>query len=212
MFTGIVEGLGRVVDVQRAAGGVRIAVAPETAFENLQIGESICTDGVCLTCEPGSTGEKFLFFLSEETLSRSTLGAVVVGAIVNLERSLAAGDRLGGHLVMGHVDGVGTIGKLEPRGEGWDLEVECTPAMKPYLAPKGSISVDGISLTVVDVLRDGFTCAVIPHTYDKTSLRAKRAGSKVNLEADMIARYVVQYLSAAGQGGVSEELLKKAGF
>lgn len=213
MFTGIVQQTGRVEKVQRAEGGVRLAVAPAAPLADLKIGESICTDGVCLTAEPGSTPDRILYFLSEETLSRTTLGSAAQGTIVNLERSLAAGDRLGGHLVMGHVDGVGTIRRLDRRGESWDLQVETPAGLVPFLAPKGSISVDGISLTVVDVLESGFTVAVIPHTHEVTSLRNKAAGSPVNLEVDMIARYVVQYLGNLASGKtVDLELLKRAGF
>lgn len=213
MFTGIVKHLGRVDSLERGTGGTRLTVHPSEPLEGLEVGESIAVEGVCLTAEPGSSDEKITFFLAEETLSKTTLGKLETGAAVNLERSLTASDRMGGHIVMGHVDGVGRIRSLEQNGEGWELEIESPEPMAPFLAPKGSVSVDGISLTVIDVLPGGFTVTIIPHTYEATSLHTKSQGSPVNLEADMIARYVARYLSASsGDGSISEDLLKQAGF
>lgn len=213
MFTGIVQGLGRILSADPAAEGVRFVIEPLFAFENLDVGESIAIDGVCLTAEPGSTEARLGFFLSSETLSRTTLHGLRRGDSVNMERSLAAGDRLGGHFVLGHVDAVGKIARLDREGEGWTLEVAYPENLRPYLAPKGSVSVDGISLTTVDVSGSSFTVALIPHTYEVTSLKNKKAGSPVNLEVDAIARYVVSFLSQRFSGSkVDLELLKRAGF
>lgn len=213
MFTGIIQRLGRIESLQAASGGARMIVRPDAPLAGLEIGESIANDGVCLTAEPDSKPDHLIFFLSNETLSRTTFGAAKSGATVNLERSLGAGDRLGGHFVMGHVDATGCIARLDREGEGWILEVEFPELMRPYLAPKGSVAVDGVSLTVVEVRARSFTVAVIPHTRENTSLKAKSAGAPVNLEADVIARYVANYLSqAVKSGGVSAELLKNAGF
>lgn len=213
MFTGIIQKVGRVQSVEPQPGGARIVIAPESPLDALEIGESIAVDGVCLTAEPGSSGSNLRFFLSPETLSRTTLLTFQPGRLVNLERSLAAGDKLGGHFVMGHVDAVGRINRLQPTGESWTLEVEAPPGIRPFLAVKGSVSVDGVSLTVATVANNSFTVAVIPHTYQVTTLRTKTAGATVNLEADVIARYVVNFLSGGEPGrGVSAELLRQAGF
>lgn len=213
MFTGIVQQLGRIDAAEPAPGGARLALIPVESFVDLRPGESISVEGVCLTAEPESTGGRLLFFLSDETLSKTTLGGLKAGASVNLERSLAAGDRMGGHLVMGHVDGVGSIRALDRVGEGWTLEVSFPAELRPYLAPKGSVAVDGVSLTVVEVREASFTVAIIPHTYEVTSMHVKGAGASVNLEADTIARYVVQYLQGLeAAGGVTPDLLKRAGF
>lgn len=213
MFTGIVQRLGRVLSMQEAAGGARLTIDAGGGFEGLAEGESVAVEGACLTVEPGSAPERMNFFLSDETLAKTTLGALKAGRRVNLERSLAVGDRMGGHFVMGHVDAVGRIARLDRRGEGWDFEVEFPPELRRYLAPKGSVSVDGISLTTVEIRPSSFTVAVIPHTREVTSLRDKGAGSPVNLEADVIARYVAERLAAASpSGGASENLLRQAGF
>lgn len=214
MFSGIIQALGRVVARSPSEGGLRLSVSPTTAFKDLEPGESVAVEGVCLTAEPGSTPELFGFFLSEETLGRTTLGDLETGAMLNLERSLAAGDLMGGHLVMGHVDSVGTIRRLEEQGEGWLLDVEFPSELGPFLAPKGSVAVDGISLTTVDVSSTSFTVAIVPYTYKMTTLHTKAIGSPVNLEADTIARYVVRYLSqsSSSRPDLSAEFLERAGF
>ncbi len=213
MFTGIVQDVGRLDASRPAAGGLRLEVVPSCPFEDLGTGESVATEGVCLTCEPESKPDRLIYFLSAETLSKTTLGDLEPGAQVNLERSLGAGDRLGGHLVMGHVDGVGTIRSLKSDGESWTLEVDFPEALRPFFASKGSVSINGISLTLVDVEPACFSVAIIPHTREVTSLRSRRAGDRVNLEVDTIARYVVEYLSRTGVGGgVDADLLKRAGF
>ncbi len=211
MFTGIIELLGKVEAFESRAGGARMTVVPERAFDNLVIGESVATEGVCLTVEDGSHPDRLHFFLTDETLNRSTHGEKKAGRIVNLERSLAVGDRMGGHFVMGHVDAVGKIVRLERRGEAWDLEVAFPKEFRRYLAPKGSVAVDGISLTVVEIRGDAFTVAVIPHTRDATSLREKCAGDKVNLEADVLARYVAESM-ARGDAPLTESFIREAGF
>lgn len=213
MFTGIIQDIGTVAAVDAAPGGVRVVIQPSAPLAEMAEGESIAIEGVCLTVEPSSKADRLEFYLSDETLSKTTHGTLKPGARVNMERALAAKDRLGGHLVMGHVDGVGKIRRLDQHGEGWDLEVECPESIRAFVAPKGSVSIDGISLTPVDVTADSFTVAIIPHTYEKTTLCDKRKGSPVNLEADMIARYVVRYLSqAASGGGLDLDFLRRAGF
>lgn len=214
MFTGIIQQLGRVTERRDAAGGARLIVRPDRPLEGLEAGESIANDGVCLTVEPASLPDRLEYFLSRETLDRTTLGALRPGSEVNMERSLGLGAKLGGHFVMGHVDCVGEISRLDREGEGWLLEVAFPPLMRRYLAPKGSVAVDGISLTVVGIDAGRFTVAMIPHTREVTTLHGKGAGSRVNLEADMIARYVAEQISslASAPGGLTRDALRDAGF
>jgi riboflavin synthase len=185
MFTGIVEELGRI---ERREGG-RIRIACSTVLDDAAIGDSIAVNGCCLTVvaldEHGWEAD-----MSEETLRRTSLGDLQPGDEVNLERPVRLSDRLGGHLVQGHVDGVGEIVRPAP-----DLQVRCDRELLRYVVEKGSITVDGISLTVVDVLDDGFTVAIIPHTLEVTNLRSKGAGARVNLEVDVTAKYVERLLA-----------------
>lgn len=219
MFTGIIQQLGHLTERKDAAGGARLYVRPESPLVDLETGESIANEGVCLTVEPSSRPDRLEYYMSRETLERTTLGGLRAGAALNMERSLGLGAKMGGHFVMGHVDGVGEITRLDRDGEGWNLEIAFPPAMRRYLAPKGSIAVDGISLTVVGICEGRFSVAVIPHTREVTSLREKSAGSPVNLEADMIARYVAEQFANQAEarlpgvgGGLTEISLRDAGF
>jgi riboflavin synthase alpha subunit len=214
MFTGIVSQTGRMTEMTLMPSGARLAVEPSRPLDGLSPGESVAVNGVCLTVEPASRPDRLQFFLSAETLHRSTLGDLRNAESVNLERALRAGDAIGGHLVMGHVDGVGTIERLDADGEGRTLEVGFPEELKAFIVPKGSIAVDGVSLTVTTV-RDGrFGAAVVPHTLEATNLSGGRPGRRVNLEIDVIARYVVHALRtvADGKGGLTLEFLAKAGF
>lgn len=214
MFTGIIEARGRIEAVQSVSGGARLTICPPQPLEALDLGESIAVNGVCLTVEPGSNAGRQVFFQSTETLTRSTLGGLKTGDIVNMERALRADGRLGGHFVMGHVDGVGNVRRFDRSGESWTLEVAYPRELAVFLAPKGSVSVDGISLTVVKVTDESFTVAVIPHTAEGTTLRETASGRPVNIEVDMFARYVVRALEGmeGRDKGVSMNLLRRAGF
>jgi riboflavin synthase len=185
MYTGIVEELGRI---ERREGG-QIRIACTKVVDDVHIGDSLSVNGCCLTVvafdETGWDAD-----MTDETLKRTSLGDLQPGDEVNLERPVRLSDRLGGHLVQGHVDGVGEIVSAAP-----DLRVRCDPDLLRYVVEKGSITVDGISLTIVDVLDDGFTVAVIPHTLEVTNLRSKGAGGKVNLEVDVTAKYVERLLA-----------------
>ena len=185
MFTGIVEELGRV----ERRDGSQLRIACSTVLEDATIGASIAVNGCCLTVvelDPdGWTAD-----VSDETWLRTSLGDLQPGDEINLERPVRLSDRLGGHLVQGHVDGVGEIVVGPP-----DLQVRCDRALLRYVVEKGSITVDGISLTVVDVLDDGFTVAIIPHTTEVTNLRTKAPGARVNLEVDVTAKYVERLLA-----------------
>jgi riboflavin synthase len=189
VFTGLVEEVGTVAE--RRGGRLRIAAA--RVLEGTAVGSSVAVDGCCLTAVELGDGW-WEADLSDETLDRTTLGDRSVGDAVNLERPLRLADRLGGHLVQGHVDAVGEVRKPAP-----DLQVRVPAPLSRYLAAKGSVAVDGVSLTVVAADGDGFTAAVVPHTAEVTTLGRKVAGDRVNLEVDVVAKYVERLL-AAGVG------------
>ncbi len=193
MFTGIVEELGRVRALRRSGRGALLEVAAERVLEGTRVGDSISVDGVCLTVVALGPGW-FRAELVEETLNRTTLGGLNPGSPVNLERSLRADSRLGGHMVMGHVDGVGTILRKVPGAGGATLEVAFPSELRGFLAPKGSVAVDGVSLTVTRVRDSSFEVALIPHTLEVTTLGRKGVGAKVNIEVDVVARYVASLL------------------
>ena len=187
MFTGIVEELGSVV----ARTGARLRLAACTVLDDATMGASIAVNGCCLTVVAWDAAEGWWEAdVTDETYARTALGALGPGDPVNLERPLRLADRLGGHLVQGHVDALGEIVEPAP-----DLHVRMDPALTRYVVDKGSVTVDGVSLTVVDALDDGFTVAVIPHTAEVTTLGAKAPGDPVNLEVDLIAKYVERLLS-----------------
>ena len=185
MFTGIVEELGRVAE----RDGDRLRIACSTVLDDVVLGASIAVNGCCLTVV-GWGDDWWDADLTDETWSRTSLGDLAPGDAVNLERPVRLMDRLGGHLVQGHVDGVGEIVEPAP-----DLRIRCDRELLRYVVEKGSITVDGISLTVVDPLDDGFTVAIIPHTADVTTLGHKGSGARVNLEVDVTAKYVERLLS-----------------
>ena len=206
MFTGIVELAGVIEALEltgaatpAAATGARLRIrAPEVA-PHLQISASIAVNGCCLTVIE-KTSEYFAADLSGETLRRTSFGEIKPGARVNLERPLTAGKELGGHFVQGHVDGVGRVTRLEPEGESWWLGVRVPQELERYVAMKGSIAVDGISLTVA-AWHDGVAeLAVIPYTYAQTNIRGMRSGDAVNIECDILAKYVERLLDAHAQG------------
>ncbi len=189
MFTGIVRELGRVVSVAPVAGGVRIVVAaPVTAGSSAE-GDSVAVSGVCLTAVAVADGE-LAFDAVPETLARTTIGGLAPGAGVNLEPALRAGEPLGGHYVQGHVDGTGTVERVSEDAGGRRLRVEAPEELLRYLVEKGSIALDGVSLTVAVLDRRGFEVALIPHTLAATTLGALAPGARVNLELDVLAKYV----------------------
>jgi riboflavin synthase len=193
LFSGIVEAVGSVLAATPAGEGLRISVAAPT-FDDLALGASICVSGVCLTVVDLTDG-RFDAEISPETLRRSTLGALREGSRVNLERSLRLSDRLSGHLVFGHVDGIGRVRSVTPESDSALVRFEAPPEVDRYLVEKGSVAIDGVSLTVFDCADGGFTVAVIPHTAAVTTLGGFRPGSAVNLEADMIGKYVEKLAS-----------------
>ncbi|MFB7636110.1 riboflavin synthase [Streptomyces sp. NPDC056149] len=199
MFTGIVEELGEIVAVENLGDSSRFRLRGPVVTEDAKHGDSIAVNGVCLTVVDTGGGE-FTADVMAETLNRSSLGALAPGSRVNLERPMALGGRLGGHLVQGHVDGTGTILERTP-GEHWELVKVGLPAqLARYVVEKGSITVDGVSLTVVDAADDHFTISLIPTTLALTTLGIKQPGDPVNLEVDVLAKYVERLLGRGGKG------------
>ncbi len=199
MFTGIVTALGEVNAVERGDGLARLTIESSYDPAGVAIGASIAHDGCCLTVvETASHGRgmRHVVDVAAESLALTTLGALKPGDRVNLERSLRAGDELGGHIVQGHVDGLGDVVSVTKDGEGWRVRIKPPHQIAHLIAPKGSITVAGVSLTVNEVDRDGFGLLIIPHTWAVTTLSGLKPGDKVNLEADMMARYVAAILDA----------------
>ncbi|MFE0502166.1 riboflavin synthase [Lysobacter soli] len=199
MFTGIIEGVGRLATLEHRGGDVRLTVdVGSLPFDAVQLGESIAVNGVCLTVIEFDA-RSFAADASNETLALTTLGALAIGDAVNLERAMRPTDRLGGHLVSGHVDGLGRVERIEPdaRAQRWRFSAP-TPLLR-YVAKKGSICVDGVSLTVNEVDGAGFDVALIPHTVAHTRFAHTQVGDAVNLEIDLVARYVERLL--AGRAG-----------
>ena len=193
MFTGIIRELGRVAALDGGADGVRLVVAaPETAVRSA-IGDSVALDGVCLTVTAVEDG-RLSFDAVPETLRRSTLGRLTVGGTLNVEPALRAGEPLGGHVVQGHVDGVGTVRSRETEGDGLRLWLDAPSDVLRLCVPKGSIAVQGVSLTVADVDEAGFAVALVPHTLAATTLGELDVGAEVNLEADVLGKYVERLL------------------
>lgn len=195
MFTGIIQQVGAIESVSLSGGTGTLRIRAAEWTPPLTIGESVAVEGVCLTLTE-QRGNTLAFDLLRETLDRTNLGRKKMGDRVNLERALRVGDPLGGHFVTGHVDATGAVRKITPAGRDWILEIACAPEWMAQMIPKGSIAVSGVSLTLVDVMRDGFTVHLIPHTWSNTSLSALRPGDAVNLETDMLGKYVQRLLDA----------------
>lgn len=198
MFTGLVETTGEIIERREQPPGLRLVVRAPSIAERLKIGDSVSVSGCCLTLVETGPDEMH-FDLGEETLRRTTLGALKVGSRVNLERSLAVGDPLGGHFVTGHVDGMGTLARREDVGEWSTFWFRAPQALMPQMASKGSIAVDGVSLTLVEVTDDQFSVALIPHTLSVTTLGQLAPGDSVNLETDVLAKYVERLWRVQGQ-------------
>jgi riboflavin synthase len=194
MFTGIIEEAGEIIGIDESQEFRTIRIRVHKLLDDLKPGSSIAVNGVCLTVRSPQT-DGFAAELSAETLQRTTLGQLRAGAVVNLERPLRADSRFGGHIVQGHVDGTGEIRHFTRNGGNWDLEIAFPGAAARYIVEKGSIAVDGISLTVAALRpQNAFSIAIIPHTFDNTNLQTAKAGDRVNLEYDVVAKYVESLL------------------
>lgn len=209
MFTGLVEETGVIRAVRRTGRSLHLTVGARKVLEGTRIGDSIAVNGVCLTVTALDEGA-FTADVMPETYERTNLKLSPVGALVNLERTMALGDRFGGHIVQGHIDGTGTIVSLEREEIAVWVTVQAPSEILRYVVPKGSIAIDGISLTVVDVSGDRFRVSLIPHTFQVTNMSRKRPGDVVNLETDILAKYVERLLS--GQSRVTEAFLREHGF
>lgn len=221
MFTGIIEGFGSVARLTPSGGGARMSILAEFDIDGIRIGDSIAVNGACLTAVT-LDGRLFSVDVSPETLSRTVLGRLRNGERVNLERALRLSDRLDGHLVSGHVDDVGTLVEKRPNANAIDVTVSVPAALTRYMITKGSVAVDGISLTINRVTEQSFTVSVIPHTSKLTTIGIKSVGDKVNIETDVIGKYIERFVSvpagahSAAQpalgSGVDLAFLKKTGF
>lgn len=216
MFTGIIEEVGRV----RQIGGGVLSIDAQRVLEDVQLGDSICVNGICLTVT-SFDARHFTADVMPETIRRTSLAELKKGSPVNLERALTLASRLGGHIVSGHIDGTGEVLSLKQEGNAVLLNIQATSALLRYIVEKGSVAIDGISLTVAAVGDSDFTVSLIPHTREVTNLRAKRAGSRLNIETDIIGKYVEKLMAAkdAGQtaapeaaGGITPAFLARYGF
>jgi len=212
VFTGIIQTIGRLEERRRSGNGARLTIATPRQLPGLVVGESVAVNGACLTVS-GLAAKRFAVDVSPETLRRTTLGGIAGGTRVNLERALRLGDRLGGHLVQGHVDGVGRLASIRREGDWRAYRFQVPGALAPYIVRKGSIAVDGVSLTVA-ACRDGsFTVALIPHTLAETTLGDRRPGDRVNLEADVMLKQVAALLrsSASRERGAKPRRARERG-
>lgn len=212
MFTGIIEELGTVVTLRREANVARLAIQAQQVRDDLHIGDSLATNGVCLTVERIEASQLWLSMMPE-TLKRTTLGQLKPGEKVNLERALPVTGRLGGHILAGHVDGIGVLERTSGVGEEHVITVTMPTELARFVAPKGSIAVDGISLTVVDAERAWFSVSLIRHTLGVTTLAQRVVGSHVNLEVDLLARYLDRLLTTREEhGGLTLERMRELGY
>lgn len=215
MFTGIIEEVGTVKAVQKGSGSSFIKIQASKIFEDMHLGDSIAVNGVCLTVTEFNNNI-FRADVMNETLCRSSLGQLKNGSPVNLERAMAANGRFGGHIVSGHIDGTGTISKIENDGIAVWYTISAPHDIIRYIVEKGSIAIDGISLTVAKVTDDTFSVSIIPHTAEQTILSTKKIGDVVNLENDIVGKYVEKLMkpadSPAKSGGITMDFLTRNGF
>ena len=211
MFTGLIETQGIVTHVERADGGARLQVYAPEFGRDMALGDSIAVDGVCLTVSQFQRGA-FVADVSEESLSKTTLGSLRQGGKVNLERALRLSDRIGGHLVSGHVEGIGKLLLRHASGNSTIYQFQVPSALMEFIVPKGSIAVDGISLTVAQIRGESFAAAVVPQTEEVTTLKDKPIGASVNVEVDMMAKYVKRFVDLYAGGVESTFDTKRRGL
>ncbi len=220
MFTGIIEDIGRLLTTRHKPDGLVLRLGTGLPLDEVRLGDSIAVNGACLTVTAKDTGW-FEADVSHETLQATTLGHLAGGARVHLERALALGDRLGGHLVTGHVDGIGRLTGRTERGDGLDLVIQAPPEVTPTLVPKGSVAVDGVSLTVNQPGGGAFRVTLVPHTLGQTLLAERQPGDRLNLEGDILGKYVQHFVAGMATGGadgpqggsrIDEAFLAEHGF
>jgi len=217
MFTGIVEAVGKVAGLERGRESVRLSITAPGIAEDVALGDSVAINGVCLTVveiRPPQVAFEAVY----ETLRKTSLGYLHAGDTVNLERALRANGRFDGHIVQGHVDGTGRIASIRPVGDSWFIYIEASPELLRYVVTKGSVCVDGVSLTVMEADDRTFSLSIIPHSWDNTTLKDRRAGDTVNIECDIIGKYVEKLLGGYIAGteraprGVTMDLLARSGY
>lgn len=201
MFTGIIEDTGEVVGIDRAEQHARFAIKPTKQCDSVRLGDSITVNGACLTVVQAENGI-FSFDVVYETLQKTALGALAIGDLVNLERSVPVNGRFDGHIVQGHIDGTGTIASIREVDNSFYIYINALSSITRYIVRKGSIAVDGISLTVVEADERTFSVSIIPYTWEHTNLHARRAGDQVNLETDILARYIEKFVTAGEYGKI----------
>lgn len=211
MFTGIIQNIGKIKGVEKKGKSAKIIIEHESLLADIKVGDSVAVDGVCLTVVEFSQS-MIKTDVSEETLRLTTLGTMKTGDKVNLEKSLTPSTPMGGHFVTGHIDGVGNIARKAIEGAFAIIDFNIPNELQSQIVKKGSVAVAGISLTVAEVFESGFRVAIIPHTLKITTLSVKKVGDKVNIETDIIAKYVQRFLSVQRKSGVDEAFLKEHGF
>lgn len=209
MFTGIIEEIGTVANIERGAKSSRITISAERIFDDLKIGDSVSVNGMCATAAKIS-GNTFTADIMAESMRRTNLGDLKKGSRVNLERAMQLNGRFGGHIVSGHIDGTGVIISQRREDNAVWLTVGAPENIMRYIIEKGSVAIDGVSLTVASVYSDAFAVSLIPHTAEETTLLSKRTGEKVNLECDIVGKYIERF--TPGQRGITLDFLKENGF
>lgn len=215
MFTGIVEELGTVTECETMGGGLRFRIRAPRAASELRVNDSVSVNGACHTVV-WRDGESFKVESVEETLKKTALGTLAGGSVVNLELPMKLNERLGGHLVLGHVDTVGTVSRVVPRASSWMTTVEVPARFSRYLVPTGSVTVDGVSLTIAELEGNRFTVSIIPHTMEHTIWKQYAAGSPVNIEFDLVGKYIEQMMPPGAaqppRPDLDESALREQGF
>jgi len=213
MFTGIIEAKCKITAASKTGGGLRLILDLSPLDGELALGESVCVNGACLTIS-SLDGKEASFDAVEETISRTSLASLKAGDLVNAERALRVGDRLGGHFVSGHIDGTGILRNIRNLASSMELTVECDPAITDMLIEKGSVALEGASLTLTDVKRGKFSVAIIPHTLEVTTLGDKKTGAALNVEVDMLGKWVKKLLGSdpAKGSGITGDFLSEHGF
>ena len=220
MFTGIIEGLGKIAGIRSSGRGSRVTIEADFSLDESEIGDSISVSGACLTAVK-IEGHRFEVDVSPETLNTTTFDRAKVGDPVNLERAMRFSDRIDGHLVSGHIDGTAVVKQHEPQGNVLNITIEADESLTRYMIAKGSVAVDGISLTINSCSADSFSVSIIPHTAKLTTIGFKKRGDRVNIETDMIGKYVERFLGGSssvgkskhsGQTTIDQEYLIKTGF
>lgn len=216
MFTGIIEATGKISKIQHSGQDAQITIHSDTLdFSDVKLGDSIASNGVCLTVT-ALGANSFSADVSGETLNRTLFGSYQIGQRINLEKALLPTTRLGGHLVSGHVDGIALVSQVEKTGQSWQIYLQSQAELSRYIAEKGSVTIDGVSLTVNELTNEGFRLTIVPHTARETTIQSLKAGSKVHIEVDLLARYLERLLQgrqqAAPASAVTMNLLQQSGF